>query len=43
MDATVRAALEALRTLQAALAVPPPASRRIDLQNRAVAAHAQDR
>src|SRR5258706_2328744 len=43
MDATVRAALEALRTLQAAQPLPPPASRRIDLQNRAVAAHAQDR
>jgi carnitine 3-dehydrogenase len=43
MDAAVRAALEALRTRQAALPVPPPASRPINLQNRAASAHAEDR
>ena len=43
MDAAVRKALETLRARQAALPAPPPASRRIDVGNRAVAAHAQDR
>ncbi len=43
MEATVHAGLEALRTLQASLPAPPPASRRIDQTNRAVADHAQDR
>jgi carnitine 3-dehydrogenase len=43
MEASVRKSLEMLRARQAALPVPPPASRRIDVGNRAVAAHAQDR
>jgi carnitine 3-dehydrogenase len=43
MDASVRARLESLRDRQAVLPAPPPASRRIDVGNRAVAAHAQDR
>jgi len=43
MEATVHAGLEALRSLQAALPAPPSASRRIELANRGVRAHAQDR
>ncbi len=43
MDAPLRKSLEALRARHATLPVPPPASRRIEVGNRAVAAHAQDR
>ena len=43
MDAPLRKSLETLRARQATLPVPPPASRRIDVGNRAAATHAQDR